>query len=105
MIHYTIKFKIVKTPEFVDWLENETAKSQVQIESRLSHIEEAGHFGEHKDLDDNVWELKWKNARRIYDSYIPERKILLLLGGNKNGQDKDIRFAKKILQKHITQKK
>jgi hypothetical protein len=37
----------------------------------------------------------------VYYAYIPEKKILLLLGGNKNGQDKDIRQAKKILRANI----
>ncbi|NGX61581.1 MAG: hypothetical protein K940chlam9_01068 [Chlamydiae bacterium] len=49
-----------------------------------------------------VWELRWKNGRRIYFSFIPEKKILLLLGGNKNGQDKDIRKAKSLLKKYTT---
>jgi len=47
-------------------------------------------------------ELKWKNGRRVYYADIPEKKILLLLGGNKNGQDKDIRQAKKIFNKHVS---
>jgi hypothetical protein len=34
---------------------------------------------------------------KILLSYIPEKKILLLLGGNKNGQSKDISKAKKYL--------
>jgi len=74
----------------------------VQIRERISHIQDEGYFGDHRDIDDNVWELKWKSGRRIYYAYIPEKKILLLLGGNKNGQDKDIRQAKKILNKHVS---
>jgi hypothetical protein len=38
---------------------------------------------------------------RLGRPYIPEKKILLLLGGNKNGQDKDIRQPKKILRANI----
>jgi hypothetical protein len=43
--------------------------------------------------------LRWKEGRRIYYAYIPEKKILLLLGGNKNGQDKDVSKAKAIYLK------
>ena len=68
---------------------------------RLSHIQDEGYFGDHKDVREDVWELRWKNGRRVYYAYIPEMKILLILGGNKNGQGKDIRKAKKILQKHV----
>ncbi len=93
-------YTIYNTPEYDEWLDKQPAKSQVQIRQRISHIQDDGYFGDHKDVEDNVWELKWKNGRRIYYAYIPEKKILLLLGGNKNGQDKDIHQAKKILHKH-----
>ena len=38
---------------------------------------------------------------RVYYAYIEEQNILLLLGGNKNGQNKDITRARKILSKKI----
>lgn len=95
-------YAIHNTPEYDEWFASEPSKSQVQILGRVSNIQDDGHFGDQKDLEDNVWELKWKNGRRVYFAYIPEKKILLLLGGNKNGQDKDIRQAKKILRKHIS---
>lgn len=96
------EYTIYNTPEYDEWLEEQSAKCQVQIRVRVSHIQDDGYFGDHKDVNDNVWELKWKNGRRVYYAYIPEKKILLLLGGNKNGQDKDIRQAKKILSKHTS---
>lgn len=95
-------YTIYNAPEYDEWLDEQPAKSQVQIRQRVSYIQDEGHFGDHKDVDDHVWELRWKNGRRVYYAYIPEQKILLLLGGNKNGQDKDIRQAKKILCKHVT---
>lgn len=95
-------YTILSTAEYDEWLEAETAKSQVQIRGRISHIQEEGHFGDHKKVDDCVWELKWKCGRRVYYSIIPEKKVLLLLGGNKNGQGKDIRQAKKILQENVS---
>lgn len=96
------EYTIYNTPEYDEWLDEQSVKSQVQIRVRVSHIQDDGYFGDHKDVNDDVWELKWKNGRRVYYSYIPEKKILLLLGGNKNGQDKDIRQAKKILNKHTS---
>jgi putative addiction module killer protein len=95
-------YTIYNTPEYDEWLEEQPAKSQVQVRERISHIQDEGYFADHKDVGNNVWELKWKNGRRVYYAYIPEKKILLLLGGNKNGQDKDIRQAKKILKKHVS---
>ena len=95
-----VAYAIYKTPEYQEWFESQPLKAQVQIEDRLSKIEVEGYFGEHKFLSDGIWELKWKNGRRVYYAYIPEQNILLLFGGNKNGQSKDITQAKKNLRKH-----
>lgn len=95
-----MRYGIKKTIEYENWIVGETEKSKVQIADRLANIELYGHFGTIKDVSDGVWELKWKNGRRIYYVYIPETKILLLLGGNKNGQSYAIAQAKKILRKY-----
>ncbi len=94
-------YKLYKTPEYGAWLEQQTFKSQVQIADRLSKIELEGHFGNHKFLENNIWELKWENGRRIYYAYISSLDILVLLGGNKNGQNKDITQAKRIYRKNV----
>lgn len=93
-------YELHKTPEFEEWLGEQPLKSQLQIEERLLHIVCTGHFGNCKHLIDYVWELKWSNGRRVYYAYLSEYNILLLLGGNKNGQSKDINQAKKILRKY-----
>lgn len=95
-----MKYEIKKTSEYEEWVATQTAKSQVQITKRLVNIEQEGHFGTINDVDDGVWELKWRNGRRVYYVYIPEAKILLLIGGSKNGQCYDIGQAKKILRKY-----
>ncbi len=93
-------YKLIKAPEFEQWYEEQPLKSKFQIDDRLLRIAEEGHFGVHKDLSEEVSELKWDSGRRVYYSYLAEQNILLLLGGNKNGQDKDIRKAKKIFRKY-----
>ena len=95
-------YHIYRVPEFRDWLEEQTEKAKVQIDDRLSKIQDEGYFGDHKSVSQahEVWELKWKNGRRVYFAHIPEKKILILLGGNKNGQDKDIRKAKSLYKKY-----
>ncbi len=95
-----MRYRIITTPEYKEWLTRETPKSRVQIASRLELIETEGHFGNHKNLGADIWELKWVNGRRVYYAYIPEDNIMLLLGGNKNGQSKDITQSKKIFKKH-----
>lgn len=93
-------YKALKTIEFDDWLATESLKSQVQIEKRISNIELYGHFGTISDVGDDVWELKWKNGRRVYYAYLPDPNILILLGGNKNAQSYDITKAQKILKEY-----
>ena len=93
-------YELHKTPEFDEWLKEQPLKSRLQVEERLLHIACDGHFGTCKHLTDHVWELKWANGRRVYYAYLAEYNVLLLLGGNKNGQSKDIRQAEKILRKY-----
>jgi putative addiction module killer protein len=101
MKYPVIKYWIDKTKEFDEWFVDQPPKSKFQIDTRLISISIDGYFGDHKSVDseDLVWELKWKNGRRVYYAYKPNEKILVLLGGNKNGQEKDIKKAKRILIK------
>jgi putative addiction module killer protein len=95
-------YRIYRVPEFREWFDQQTEKSKAQIDDRLLRIQDEGYFGVYKSVDESgvIWELKWKNGRRIYFSFIPEKKVLCLLGGNKNGQDKDIRKAKSLYKKY-----
>lgn len=89
-----------ETEEYSEWLTTQTLKSRRQIQDRLLKIEDDGYFGNHKYLDsEDLWELKFNDGRRIYYVIIKETNVILLLGGNKNGQNKDIRKASNILRK------
>ena len=96
-----MKYQILSADEFDEWLSDETARSRVQIADRLGRIHDEGYFGDHKHLRKNIWELRWRSGRRIYYSVIPESQVLLLLGGNKNGQSKDIKKAEKIYKEWV----
>lgn len=91
-----VKYKILVTEEFEGWREEQTAKSRVQVAKRIDKIKEEGYFGDYKQIRDHIWELRWDNGRRVYYSLIPISQVLLLFGGNKNGQTKDINKAEKI---------
>lgn len=58
-----------------------------------------GHFGHAKQLAKNLAEIKFNNGSRIYFTLKEDngKVVVLLLGGNKNGQDKDIKKAKSFL--------
>lgn len=91
-----MKYQILETEEFADWFKEQTAKSQLQIAKRLDKVKDEGHFGDHKSVRDNIWELRWQNGRRVYYTMIPIDQVLVLIGGNKNGQTKTINQAEKI---------
>ncbi len=91
-------FTFFSTAEYEEWFEEETERSKVQIQERLSRIEIDGHFGSIRNLKQKLTELKFNDGRRIYYTIVPESMVVLLLGGNKHGQKKDIKKAREILE-------
>ncbi|HXF29428.1 MAG TPA: type II toxin-antitoxin system RelE/ParE family toxin [Chlamydiales bacterium] len=100
--------KIKKTQEFEEWLSGLTAKEQAQVEARLYRIEEFDHFGDCKLLEGTdfpVCELRWKNGWRVYFYRQSIAAIVVLLGGKKNDQKKDIKKAEVLLRRYTHPKK
>ncbi len=91
-----MRFRVIRSDEFEEWLSEQTFKTRTQVRSRLSRIEDEGHFGFINAFDGLV-ELKWASGLRVYTARVGNELILILLGGNKNGQEKDIKKAKSIL--------
>lgn len=60
-------------------------------------IELHGHFGDSKYLGDKLFELRWKSGIRVYYFKSDRNEIKLLLGGDKNAQEKDIQKAKTLI--------
>lgn len=91
----------LKTAEYSFWYDSQTAKVRAQIDSRLDKIKEHDHYGHIRKLSSILFEIKFNNGNRIYctEKKINGKLVILILGGNKNGQDKDIRRAQKIAEK------
>lgn len=95
--------KIRKTPEFQKWLSELTAKEQGQVESRLLRIQDSEHFGDCKLLQGcgfPLFELRWANGWRVYFYREGRVAIMLLLGGKKNDQKKDIKKAEALFRRY-----
>jgi putative addiction module killer protein len=90
-------YHVYKTDEFNHWLNQQQVRIKVIIISRMDMMC-LGHFGDHKRFDGLV-EFRWKNGTRVYACLLKRTNIVVLYGGNKNGQQKDIERAKKIRQK------
>ena len=92
------KITIHETEEYKDWYLSLSDKKKLQIAGRLDRIEKHGHFGHVESLDEKLFELKWKNGLRIYFIRTAKATIVLLLGGLKNAQEKDIKKARLLLR-------
>ncbi|MFH2203688.1 MAG: type II toxin-antitoxin system RelE/ParE family toxin [Elusimicrobiota bacterium] len=94
--------RLSSTPEFDEWLRESDAKSRAQVDDRLDRVREYGHFGPRRYFGGELYELKWKSGRRVYYSLVDDGSgiiVLLLLGGDKHGQKKDVAKARKIMER------
>jgi len=92
-------FFIEKTTEFNKWLIRlKDLKARAKILFRIQKIESEGHFGDCKPVGEGINELKVNYAKgyRVYFKEIDGKIIILLIGGEKSTQQKDIEKAKKI---------
>jgi putative addiction module killer protein len=87
--------RIKTTPEFTAWLDGlRDVKGRARIQARIDRLA-AGNPGKHKNLQRGVSELK-VDVGPGYRVYYTSRKgvlIILLCGGDKSTQSKDIRLA------------
>ena len=93
---------IEKTDIYEEWfskLKNLAAK--IRIIKRLERIEN-NNFGDVKSVGDGIYEIRidFGCGYRIYFSYKNKVIILLLCGGDKSTQQKDIEKAK-IINKEL----
>lgn len=93
---------IEKTTEFDKWLKKlNDLRAKAKILFRLQKIETDGHFGDCEPVGDRRRELKINYAKgyRVYFKEIDGKVIILLIGGDKSTQQKDIERAKEIWRK------
>ncbi len=76
-------------------------KGKAKILFRIQKIESDGHFGDCKPVGDGIRELRVNFAKgyRVYIKEKDEKIIVLLIGGDKSTQQKDIKKAKEIWNK------
>lgn len=93
-------YRILETKEYINWFNALKLKEQGQVHARIARLKIDGYFGIVKKLDKTLSEFKWKNGRRVYFTLVREGSswtIILLLGGYKDSQDRDINKAKSII--------
>lgn len=107
-IEYTINMeqRIIKIAQlahdkipFIEWVNSLDKTTKARVQSRLTRLLE-NNFGDHKKIDSEISELRLKfgSGYRIYYTEIDNIIVLLINGGDKSTQSKDIEKAKSILQ-------
>ena len=90
--------RIAKTDEYADWIDK--LKDQAGRARVLMRVERliAGNPGQYRNLTDGVSELKidFGPGYRVYYLQSGSRLLLLLAGGDKSTQHKDIPLAIKL---------
>jgi putative addiction module killer protein len=84
---------------FIIWLESIKDKiTQLRIRKRLRRIEQ-GNLGDYRSVGEGVLELRlhFGPGYRVYCSQISDEIVLLLAGGDKSTQERDIQRAKSYL--------
>lgn len=81
---------------YIEWYETLSRRIQVRIDVRLTRVSK-GNFGDCKSLSDGIYELRFhfEGGYRIYYGISGKRVVLLLMGGGKKNQSKDIKTARR----------
>jgi putative addiction module killer protein len=80
---------------FLDWRSRLETAARIFIDARLTRVE-AGNFGDTKSLGANLYELRIPKGSgfRIYYGLDGVNVVLLLCGGDKSTQQRDINKAR-----------
>lgn len=85
---------------YLEWLETvKDMKTKTAIVSRIGRLA-MGNPGDFKNLDDGLCEMRIDHGQgiRIYYSQVGKKIILIVAGGLKRTQDKDVKRAKEFLK-------
>ena len=91
--------EVRRTDEFARWLKrlkDPDAKSRINL--RIRRIALTGNLGDYKPVGDGVYELRidYGPGYRMYFAQRGKEIVLLLIGGDKSSQQRDIKKAKEL---------
>ena len=95
---------LTTTTQFDDWRNGLGPTMRIRVDARVQRAHKAGHFGDHHGLKDadEISEMRIDAGPgyRLYYTRWEYRGhvLLMLLGGDKSTQRRDIRMAKTILK-------
>lgn len=91
---------------FVEWISNLDMKSQIIVDRYIQRVAQGGAKKSIKNLKKGLFEIKisYGSGLRIYFGEEGRKMILLLIGGDKRTQNKDIKKAHKYWREYGKQK-
>ena len=91
-------YRVKRTERFDKWLGKLDGVTQTRINFRLRRVGE-GNFGDHHGVGGGVSEMRLDFGRgyRLYYTIWEDTVVLLLIGGDKSGQQRDIDRAHDML--------
>jgi putative addiction module killer protein len=95
-------FHLAQTATFSRWLSGlKDYRAKAAIVLRLKQVA-VGHWGDVKNVGGGVFELRWHlgPGYRVYFTRRGEHIVLLLAGGDKASQARDIAKAKQLAKEH-----
>jgi putative addiction module killer protein len=89
----------IRTEDYADWLKSlDDARAAAKITVRVDRLR-LGNPGDTKAVGGGVWELRidYGPGYRVYYSEQGKTVVILLAGGTKKSQTRDIEEAKRLL--------
>ncbi len=94
---------VVQTDEFAKWLKRlKDTAARARILLRIQRLVVTSKFGDAKPVGDGVFEMRidYGPGYRLYYALRGSEVVLLLVGGDKSSQQKDVVKAKKLNQEY-----
>jgi putative addiction module killer protein len=84
------------------WLDDLDVTTRARVQARILRFE-TGNLGDHKEVGDGVWEarLGFGPGYRVYLGRRGRELVLLLTGGDKKSQSKDLRRAREMWRDYL----
>lgn len=95
-----MKYEITSTFFFDKWLKGlKDRTTRNKVLARIDRVQN-GNFGDFKSLGNNLFELRFffGGGLRIYYTIRNHQVVLLLNGGSKSNQSRDIEKARQMIQ-------
>lgn len=89
---------------FREWLGTLDGGTRARVQARILRFE-TGNLGDHKSLTHGVWEarLPFGPGYRVYFGRVGRLVLLLLVGGDKSSQRRDITRATRYWADYLTE--